>query len=358
MPDFGCECSNKRNVVSPCRGCSECGWADWWNTGADGCKVYSQKKLDQRQKVIQKVVRVDSSQYAMNKAAMAVYQRKPRTAFGLRFGSMYNYPSTLSDRREPHIVPATQAVNRHTSSKHGSKTACRPGSTSAAGAGVDVKHGSYARYLARKKGISLKAGTGAYENQNRRSPTYDEILENPSLTKGGKNVKFSIVSGGGDCECQPNCIAFKNDDPNQASTINNFNVSVCDDTWDDITGNYNGGHHSVMIQNTNAQNGHFLVVNDKRHGLILYKTRDADHRESFKSNVYGNNATLSYSNYAHYWTSRITGEFAVDLSAIPSVTPPEQTGGFAYPGLTDSVDLLQALTFGGELIHHNWIVDV
>ena len=234
MPDFGCECSNKRNVVSPCRGCSECGWADWWNTGADGCKVYSQKKLDQRQKVIQKVVRVDSSQYAMNKAAMAVYQRKPRTAFGLRFGSMYNYPSTLSDRREPHIVPATQAVNRHTSSKHGSKTACRPGSTSAAGAGVDVKHGSYARYLARKKGISLKAGTGAYENQNRRSPTYDEILENPSLTKGGKNVKFSIVSGGGDCECQPNCIAFKNDDPNQASTINNFNVSVCDDTWDDF----------------------------------------------------------------------------------------------------------------------------
>ena len=31
-------------------------------------------------------------------------------------------------------------------------TRCRPGSTSARGAGVDGKHGSYARYLAKLKG--------------------------------------------------------------------------------------------------------------------------------------------------------------------------------------------------------------
>ena len=194
-----CESSNSCNRVSQCKGCSECGWADWWITGETGCSAVTQKRLDQRQKIIQRVVRVDSSQYAMNKSAMAVYQNKPRTSSGLRFGELYNYPSTMSDRREPHIVKETQAVYRHTNSKHGSKTRGWPGMTSAAGKGVDVKHGSYERYLARKKGAVLKPGIGAYNNDD-REPTYDEIQEDPSLTKGGKNVKFSIISNN-KCKC-------------------------------------------------------------------------------------------------------------------------------------------------------------
>ncbi|MHA2082374.1 MAG: hypothetical protein ACXABD_01335 [Candidatus Thorarchaeota archaeon] len=355
MPDFNCECSNNCNVVSPCRGCSECGWADWWDTGADGCKVYNQKRLDQRQKVIQKVVRVDSSQYSMNKAAMSVYQRKPRTAFGLRFGSMYNYPSTMSDRREPHVVTATQAVYRHTSSKHGSKTALRPGALSANGVGVDVKHGSYERYLLRKKGISLKAGNGAYENRDKRSPTYEEIVENPSLTTGGKNVKFSIISGGGDCECEPNCVAFTNDDPAQAGEVNTFNVAVCDDTWDDVGGNYTAGHHSVIIQNNNARNGYFAVVNDTRYGLIMYKFENSSDRETFLNNIHSNIQVLSFSNYAYYWKPRLNSEHAIKLSAVPSVKPsPLATTGYAYPELVNAVDLLKALTFGGQLFNHQW----
>lgn len=197
--DANCECHDC-NVVSQCRGCSECGWGDYWDITGNGCKNVAQVKLDQRQKIIQKVVRVDSGQYAMNRAAMTVYQRKPKNQMGMLFNSAYNRPSNMSDRRIPHIVSQTQAVHRHSSSKHGSKTRGWPGMTSAAGVGVDVKHGSYDRYLARKKGGTMRAGAGAYTDPNQRSPTYDEIVKNPSLTKGGKNVKFSIVSNT-DCEC-------------------------------------------------------------------------------------------------------------------------------------------------------------
>ena len=46
----------------------------------------------------------------MNKAAMSVYQKKPRTAFGLRFGSMYNYPSTMSAVSYTHLTLPTKRI--------------------------------------------------------------------------------------------------------------------------------------------------------------------------------------------------------------------------------------------------------
>jgi hypothetical protein len=203
--DADCECCGHCNVVSQCKACSECGWADYLDASGNwtkGCAYLHQVRLDQRQKIIQKVVRVDSGQYAMNRAAMNVYQTKPPLPLRMGFGRLYNYPSTMSDRKVPHVVSQTQAVHRHSSSKHGSRTRGWPGMTSAAGVGVDVKHGSYDRYLARKKGAVLRAGNGAYTDRESRRPTYDEILRNPSLTKGGKNVKFSIISNK-DCECWP-----------------------------------------------------------------------------------------------------------------------------------------------------------
>lgn len=203
--DADCECWDHCNFISQCKACSECGWADYWDYGEQGpsrCRIHSENRLDQRQKIIQKVVRVDSGQYAMNRAAMNVYQTKPPLPLIKGFGRLYNYPSTMSDRKVPHVIPQTQAVHRHSSSKHGSRTRGWPGMTSAAGVGVDVKHGSYDRYLARKKGAVLRAGRGAYQDRESRRPTYDEMLRNPALTKGGKNVKFSIISNK-DCECWP-----------------------------------------------------------------------------------------------------------------------------------------------------------
>ena len=88
--------------------------------------------------------RVPASEYTMNRAALHVYTA-PTLAIGVNCNQ-------YSDRAVAGIVHSN--VPSHASSTHHSLTRCRPGSTSAPGAGVDVKHGSYDRYLARLKGRS------------------------------------------------------------------------------------------------------------------------------------------------------------------------------------------------------------
>lgn len=94
------------------------------------------------QQKIWNTVRVPSSEYTMNRAALNVY-----TAPTLSTGVNWNQSS---DRAVAGIVHSN--VPTYGSSTHQSITRMRPGSTSAPGAGVDVKHGSYDRYLARLKG--------------------------------------------------------------------------------------------------------------------------------------------------------------------------------------------------------------
>jgi len=55
----------------------------------------------------------------------------------------------MSDRAVPGVVPATMNVPRY-------RTRAIPGQLSAPGSGVDVKHDSYARYLARKKAPNMR----------------------------------------------------------------------------------------------------------------------------------------------------------------------------------------------------------
>tara|TARA_B100000085_G_scaffold276930_1_gene296710 strand:- start:1556 stop:1897 length:342 start_codon:yes stop_codon:yes gene_type:complete len=76
-------------------------------------------------KRIQNTVRVPSSLYSMNLATLNVSQK----------GDKFN---GLSDRTQQSVDPITKAV------------------------GVDVKHGSYARYLARKKGGLVRKETDRY----------------------------------------------------------------------------------------------------------------------------------------------------------------------------------------------------
>ena len=104
--------------------------------------------LDDRQKLIQKVVKVSSSEYAMNVSSNVVYD-----STGI---------NKMADRT------ATSGTTAQIQKK-----------------GVSVKHDSYARYLAKKKGRSvLKA-----ENPNN---------VRPDAKYGGKNYKFAIVSN---CTC-------------------------------------------------------------------------------------------------------------------------------------------------------------
>jgi hypothetical protein len=62
-----------------------------------------------------------------------------------------------------------------------SVTRMRPGSCSAAGQGVDIKHGSYARYLARLK------GRGPYRTQTHPQPQPVAPIE------GNKTKKYGIA---------------------------------------------------------------------------------------------------------------------------------------------------------------------
>ena len=111
----------------------------------------------------------------------------------------------MSDRRNPHV----QKVVSGSGSTYGSSsvkrtiTRLRPGALSPGGVGVDIKHNSYDRYLARIKGKAPlrnqkipKTFVSPYIPFNRAYPIY-----------GSKLVKTSIVNN---CYC-PNEVMINND---------------------------------------------------------------------------------------------------------------------------------------------------
>lgn len=142
----------------------------------------------QRQKIIQNTVRVPSSIYTMNLGALSVYQR-PNPTDGVNWNQM-------SDRNVRHVQQANASGTNPggNSTKH-TITRLRPGALSPGGAGVDIKHNSYARYLARIK------GKGPVRQQ--AVPPYFglPIPFNPAYpVYGGKVFKTGIVAG---CNCSP-----------------------------------------------------------------------------------------------------------------------------------------------------------
>jgi len=137
--------------------------------------------------LIWNTVRVPQSLYMGDLAALNVYQ-SPGT-LGVNWNQM-------SDRRQPHVQPKLTGDGGHyrsSSTKH-TNTGSRPGAQCPGGIGVDVKHGSYDRYLRRLRGKGparqqpLPTNFGNPIHFNQAAPVY-----------GGKTVKLSIV--GPQCEC-------------------------------------------------------------------------------------------------------------------------------------------------------------
>jgi hypothetical protein len=161
-------------IVPPCKsyGCNQ-------NlTSSDPASQY------QRLKLIQNTVRVASSLYAMNLAALNVYQ-KPSPLYNVNWNQM-------SDRIERHYQPTIVGGGStyHGSSTKNTITRCRPGAGCPGGYGVDIKHNSYDRYLNRIKG----------KGPVRRGPIppgFGRPILDPAV-QGGKTMKTSIVSG---CNC-------------------------------------------------------------------------------------------------------------------------------------------------------------
>jgi hypothetical protein len=155
----------------------------------------------QKQKIIQKTVRVPSSLFTMNLASLNVYE-KPQNNYNIVDvnGSPYiTSPNVnwnqMSDRKIPHhqvVKTASGSTYGASSTKH-TITRLRPGALSPGGSGVDIKHNSYERYLNRIKGKApLRRGVvppnlELYIPFNRAYPVY-----------GGKVMKTSIVNN---CNC-------------------------------------------------------------------------------------------------------------------------------------------------------------
>lgn len=152
-------------------------------------------------KKIQKTVRVPSTLYMSDLAALNVYQ-KPLRAF-----SNVNW-NQMSDRKEPHVQPnlVVGGSSYHGSSTKRTITRNRPGAGCPGGKGVDIKHNSYYRYLYRLKGKG-PARRGLVP------PNFGQpIVFNPAFPiYGGKTMKTSIVTGC-DCPIDKPLIDYKQDE--------------------------------------------------------------------------------------------------------------------------------------------------
>jgi hypothetical protein len=149
-------------------GCRACGGA-FPNFSIYTGPQFSNQNDKYNVKRIENTVRVPCSEYTMNKSALNVYT-PPKSQFA------YVNWNQMSDRAVPGVTHSN--IPSHGNSIHSSITRMRPGSMCAAGKGVDMKHGSYDRYLARLKGKSIL----------RTSP-------NPNNTqlKNAKSIKWGIA---------------------------------------------------------------------------------------------------------------------------------------------------------------------
>lgn len=148
----------------------------------------------QNQKIIQRTVRVPSSLYTMNLGALSAYQAPhSRLQTVSRGGVVYSVPSgVLWNQASDRASPSVQTGVSSSGSGYGgdstrrTRTGQRPGAATPGGTGVDVKHGSYERYLLRIKARApLRRGQAP--------AVYGE-----GNVQGGKVMKTSIVSG---CNC-------------------------------------------------------------------------------------------------------------------------------------------------------------
>ena len=93
----------------------------------------------------------------------------------------------MSDRQLPGVQRA--AIPSHGSSTRGNVTRMRPGSLAPSGTGVDIKSGSYARYLALKKSYNLRGESVV--------PTIGAVKP----ITGNKTYATNAVAGSDKCVC-------------------------------------------------------------------------------------------------------------------------------------------------------------
>jgi hypothetical protein len=150
-----------------------------------GCPQDTASNREATQKKIWNVVRVPSSLYTMNIAALNVVDVS-------NGDTNFTNWNQMSDRNLPSVQGAYHGlyVPSRGSSTKSSITRMRPGSGAPGGKGVDIKHNSYARYLARKKATNIRTQTIP--------------LVPPIPLQGNKTRAYGIVTNSRYCLCFTN----------------------------------------------------------------------------------------------------------------------------------------------------------
>lgn len=110
-------------------------------------------KLATLNEKITKSISQSNSQYLGNLGSLEVFNHT--SCNKLETIQSKNKASQASDRYYKAKVPITAVVPTRGNSIKRTQTSLRPGSLGPGGIGVDVKHNSYARYLAKKKGKAI-----------------------------------------------------------------------------------------------------------------------------------------------------------------------------------------------------------
>ena len=142
------DCSCNGGIIYNISQCRSCGCTYTCDASGCGPSTCSPANLtDITQKRIWNTVRIPASEYVMNVSSLEVYQQPSQTYNGVNWNQM-------SDRALPSNsqIQSITVVPSRGNSTRSSLTRDRPGSQAPGGEGVDIKHGSYARYLARLKG--------------------------------------------------------------------------------------------------------------------------------------------------------------------------------------------------------------
>jgi len=193
-PNYIVDCSCTGDIiygVVQCKGCS--------NAYCQTCDP-SGSYLDITQKRIWNTVRVPASEYVMNLASLSVYQAPIPFNIDPKYSNV-NW-NQMSDRALPANLNISKitVVPSHGNSTRSSITRDRPGSMRPGGKGVDIKHGSYARYLARLKGKGplrtqqvTTIGTSIKNASNQQQAQSIAIANN---VYGNKTRSFGIVKSG------------------------------------------------------------------------------------------------------------------------------------------------------------------
>lgn len=165
------DCSCNGGIVYNIVQCRSCGCTYTCDASGCGPSTCSAANLtDITQKRIWNTVRVPASEYLMNVASLEVYERPSAQYSGVNWNQM-------SDRALPanSLLTNFAVVPSRGNSTRTSLTRDRPGSQAPGGKGVDIKHGSYARYLARLKGkgpLRTQNATGLTPVQGNKTKSY------------------------------------------------------------------------------------------------------------------------------------------------------------------------------------------